>query len=73
MVHANCLSLEGKIQYAKLPQDLNMMQIKLELCSRNINFNTNKWKEMLDLIKKDENDKKYFKPVIPIKYFDVMK
>ena len=53
----------GKIQYHKMKKEHNISQVRKELTARNISFDsTTNWTGMLKLLKKDENDNKYFRP-----------
>ena len=55
--------LEGKIQYAKMLRDHNIEQVRQECDARNLSYlPTTNWTKLLNLIKSDEGDKKYFKP-----------
>ena len=55
--------LEGKIQYAKMLRKHNNEQVRNECDARNLTYlPTTNWTKLLNLIKADEGDKKYFKP-----------
>ena len=51
--------LLGKVQYHKLMKDDNLDNIRRELTLRGIRFAPGSlWTELIDLLKKDEKDKK---------------
>ena len=55
--------LEGKIQYAKMLREHNIEQVRNKCDACNLTYlPTTNWTELLNLIKADEGDKKYFKP-----------
>ena len=55
--------LEGKIQYGKMKRDHNIDQIQRECKARNLRYEANtNWTTLIQLIKADEKDNKYFKP-----------
>ena len=56
--------LQGKIQYAKMKKADNLDQIRRECEARNLPFlPTTNWTNLINLIKRDEKDNKFFKPV----------
>ena len=56
--------IKGKIQYHKMKKEHNLAAVRNELIRRNITFNeqTN-WTALLKMLKENEGDKKYFKPL----------
>ena len=62
--------MQNKIQYGKLKRDENIMQIQRELEARRVNFEaSDNWTRLLTLLKENENDQKYFKPVTDYQVF----
>ena len=62
--------MQNKIQYGKLKRDENIMQIRRELEARRVNFEaSDNWTRLLTLLKENENDQKYFKPVTDYQVF----
>ena len=56
--------IQGKIQYHKMKKDQNMIAVRNELLARNVMFDDEtKWIALLKLLKENEGDKKYFKPL----------
>ena len=56
--------IQGKIQYHKMKKEHNVASVRNELVHRNISFDegTN-WTTLLKLLKANEGDKKYFRPL----------
>ena len=51
-------------------RDQNIQQVKAELNTRNVNYNdTHNWTDLLNLLKANEGNQKYFKPLTPYESF----
>ena len=62
--------LQGKVQYGKMKKEENIKSVRDELSARNIQFsNKDNWTKLLTLLKEDEGDGKFFKPVIEYNRF----
>ena len=62
--------LQGKIQFGKMRKESNMEQVRGECNARNLQYDANtNWNSLLQLIKENERNNKYFKPITDYNLF----